>query len=74
MNDAHRLVWLHGMPAYFIVNLSQQTFTGEQYQPIEQYRNMGKTGRTRDNKDTYKPPDALKQWTPLQLTHRCMVW
>ena len=19
-------------------------------------------------------PDALKQWTPLQLTHRCMVW
>ena len=30
MNDAHRLVWLLGMPAYLIVNLSQQTFTGEQ--------------------------------------------
>ena len=49
------------MPAYFIVDLSQQTFTVEQYQPIEQYRDMGKTGSTRDNKDTYKPPDALKQ-------------
>ena len=71
MNDAHRLVWLLGMPAYFIVNLSQQTFTGEQYQSIEQYRDMGKTGRTRGIKDTYKLLDA--QWTPLQLTHRCMV-
>ena len=74
MNDIHILVWLLGMPACFIVNLSQQTFTGEQYQSIEQYRDIGKTGRTRDMKDTYKLPDALKQWTPLQLTHRCMVW
>ena len=46
MNDAHRLVWLLGMPAYFIMNLSQQTFTGEQYQSIEQYRDMGNTGST----------------------------
>ena len=74
MNDIHILVWLLGMPACVIVNLSQQTFTGEQYQSIEQYSDIGKTGRTRDMKDTYKLPDALKQWTPLQLTHRCMVW
>ena len=64
MNGVQRLVWLLGMPC-FIVNLCQQTFTGEQYQSIEQYRDMGKTGRTRDMKDTYKLPDALKQWIPL---------
>ena len=31
MNEVHRLVCLLGMPACFLVNLSQQTFTGVQF-------------------------------------------
>ena len=62
------------VPSTDIITLASKHYTGEQYQSIEQYRDMGKTGRTRDMKDTYKVPDALKQWTPLQPTHRSMVW
>ena len=31
MNEVHRLVCLLGMPACFLVNPSQQTFTGVQF-------------------------------------------
>ena len=53
MNEVHRLVWLLGMSACFRVNLSQQTFTGVQYQYSEQYTDiMGKTSNTRNMNDT----------------------
>ena len=66
MNDVHRLVWLLGMSACFRVTLSQQTFTGVQYQYSEQYKDMGKTSKTRNKNDAYRLLDALKQWIPFE--------
>ena len=64
MNEVHRLVYMLGMPACFLVNLSQQTFTGVQFKFSEYYKDMDKTSRTRDMKDTCRLLDALKQWNP----------
>ena len=64
MNEVHRLVCLLGMPACCLVNLSGQTFTGVQFKFCEKYKDVGKTSRTRDMKDTCRLLDDLKQWNP----------
>ena len=65
MSEPQCLVWLFSMPACAQINLSMQTLTGLRYETSDQHKDVSKSRKQHDIKDTLKLLAAFKQWNPF---------